>query len=541
MNSKFNSKLLKYSCLLIFLKGCAYFNTFYNAEQHFQLAERIRIENLGKDMPSRAIQEYARVIEKSDKIFIDYPESKYFTDALILKGKSHYFRREYDSAELIFNELIQRKESKYQIQARYWLALCKWKDRKPIPAINELERLINDVEDKNFQSNIYLSIGEIYLSLNDKNKAFKNFDKGAKLSKNRNLREQIYFQIAEILFDEKNYDSALDSYQKVLKNTVSLSRIQDSNLKIIQIYRLTGDLNKSADKIKQLIVDDDFSSIKPDLDFELVKIEYSRGKVDFAIENFDRIGQDYKNTQTSIEAYYMLSEIYLSYPNINFEKANFFMNEAMRQNINSPLKVVIGKKRNDVEKLIELDTNFEQLTSYQKAENLFISGQIIAFNLANYNEAKIYFDKIVKNFSDSSFYEQSIFALYIINKKLSDDSYLNYKNEIFQNYPNSDFAKYIIRTDNLDKEHLPSSSLLEAEKVRKTDLNDSINLYKQVLKTGNDTESSKIAAYFLGIYYDYEISQIDSAKFYYNLVAKEFPLSEQGQKASKRLEIFYDK
>ena len=72
-------------------------------------------------------------------------------------------------------------------------------------------------------------------------------------------------------------------------------------------------------------------------------------------------------------------------------------------------------------------------------------------------------------------------------------------------------------------------------------LNDSINLYKEVLKTGKDTESSKIAAYFLGMYYDYEAAQIDSAKFYYNLVARDFPLSEQGQKASKRLEIFYAK
>ena len=44
--SEFNSKFIKYLCLLLFLKGCAYFNTFYNAEEHFDLAERIRIENL---------------------------------------------------------------------------------------------------------------------------------------------------------------------------------------------------------------------------------------------------------------------------------------------------------------------------------------------------------------------------------------------------------------------------------------------------------------------------------------------------------------
>ena len=49
--SEFNSKFIKYLCLLLFLKGCAYFNTFYNAEEHYDLAERIRIENLGNQIP----------------------------------------------------------------------------------------------------------------------------------------------------------------------------------------------------------------------------------------------------------------------------------------------------------------------------------------------------------------------------------------------------------------------------------------------------------------------------------------------------------
>ena len=64
--SEFNSKFIKYLCLLLFLKGCAYFNTFYNAEEHFETAERIRIENLGSNLPSRAIQEYGKAIEKSE-------------------------------------------------------------------------------------------------------------------------------------------------------------------------------------------------------------------------------------------------------------------------------------------------------------------------------------------------------------------------------------------------------------------------------------------------------------------------------------------
>ena len=533
---EFNSKFIKYLCLLLFLKGCAYFNTFYNAEEHFETAERIRIENLGNQIPSRAIQEYAKAIEKSDKVLLEFSDSRYVTQAKLLKGKSHFFRREYDSAVTIFNQLKEEDESYYQQRAKYWLALCKWRDLRPQPAINDLNELILEIDDKNFLSMIYLSLGEIYLGIDDTVNAYENFNSGAMISSNRNLREQVYYQIAEISFNQNDYDKALESYKRVLSNTISIARIQDSNLKIVQIYRLTGDLERSASKIQELIINEDFDSIKSDLDLELTKIELSRGKIDFAIENLDRIGQDYPNTKTAIEAYYLLSDIYLSSSYIDYEKAKFFMNEAMKQNSNSSFKILIGRKREDVEKLIKLDASLAEIELSEKAENLFMSGQILAFNLANYKEAKEYFENIVNNHSKSDYLQQSIFALYVINEKLLNNESITYKKRILEEFPNSDFAKYIINNDNLDIDHSPTDLLREAEDVRKISLTDSIALYKKVLSSNEPTQSSKIAAYFLGMYYDYEAVTIDSAKYYYEFVARQHPTSLQAEKALKRLE-----
>ena len=534
--SEFNSKFIKYLCLLLFLKGCAYFNTFYNAEEHFETAERIRIENLGNQIPSRAIQEYAKAIEKSDKVLLEFSDSRYVTQAKLLKGKSHFFRREYDSAVAIFNQLKEEDESYYQQRAKYWLALCKWRDLRPQPAINDLNELISEIDDKNFLSMIYLSLGEIYLGIDDTVNAYENFNSGAMISSNRNLREQVYYQIAEISFNQNDYDKALESYKRVLSNTISIARIQDSNLKIVQIYRLTGDLERSASKIQELIINEDFDSIKSDLDLELTKIELSRGKIDFAIENLDRIGQDYPNTKTAIEAYYLLSDIYLSSSYIDYEKAKFFMNEAMKQNSNSSFKILIGRKREDVDKLIKLDASLAEIELSEKAENLFMSGQILAFNLANYKEAKEYFENIVSNYSKSDYLQQSIFALYVINEKLLNNESITYKKRILEEFPNSDFAKYIINNDNLDIDHSPSDLLRKAEDVRKISLTDSIALYKKVLSSDEPTQSSKIAAYFLGMYYDYEAVTIDSAKYYYEFVARRHPTSLQAEKALKRLE-----
>ena len=533
--SEFNSKFIKYLCLLLFLKGCAYFNTFYNAEEHFDLAERIRIENLGNQIPSRAIQEYGRAIDKSGKVLREYSDSRYVQDAKLLKGKSHYFRREYDSAVLIFNQLIQ--DEGFDQEARYWLALCKWRDLKPQPAINDLKNLIEEVDSEEFMSRIYLSLGEIYLSINNSEDAYNNFNKGANLSKNRLLREQVYFQIAEISFENTDFDNALESYQKVLSNTVSITRIQDSNLKIVQIYRLRGELEKSANRIQELIIDEDFNSIKSDLDLELTKIEFDRGKVDFAIQNYDRIGKDYPNTQTAIESYYLLSEIYLRAPNVDFEKVQFFMNESMRQNTNSPIKQIIDKRRNEVDKLIKIDAELKQLKDSERVESLFLAGQILAFNLSKYEESKMYFEEIVIKHQSSDYFPQSLFALYAINLKTGSEEYLTYRDKIISDYPRSDFAKYIINSEGIDIEHLPSKTLSQAEQLKDKDLNESLILYRQVIKIDKSSDSSKIAAYFLGMYFDYEVSLIDSAKYYYEFISENFPSSLQAENAIKRLEV----
>ena len=533
--SEFNSKFIKYLCLLLFLKGCAYFNTFYNAEEHFETAERIRIENLGSNIPSRAIQEYGKAIEKSEKVLREYSDSRYVKNARLLKGKSHYFRREYDSAVSIFSQLIQEKD--FNLEAKYWLALCKWKDLKPQPAINDLKNLISGVESDEFKSRIFLSIGEIYLSINDSENAYQNLNKGANLSKNRLLREEVYFQIAEISFENNDFDKALDSYQKVLSNTISITRIQESNLKIVQIYRIRGELEKSANIIQDFLVDEDFNSIKADLDLELIKIEFERGKIDFAIQNYDRIGKDYPNTKTAIEAYFLLSEIYLSSSYLDFEKVQFFMNESMRQNTNSSFKQIINKRRNDIDKLIQLDMELKQLKNSERVENLFLTGQILAFNLAKYDESKTYFEEIIFKNQSSDYYLQSLFALYTINLKINNDEYLNYRDKIIADYPNSDFAKYIINFENIKIVHLPSKTLNEAEQLKIIDINQSINLYKKVMSIDKSSNSSKIASYFLGVYYDYELSISDSAKYYYQYVSENFPSSAQAESANKRLEV----
>ena len=536
MISEFNSKFIKYSCLLVFLQACAYFNTFYNAEEHYSNAEKLRIQSLGSSLPAKAIQEYGKAIEKSDKVLSEYSDSDYVKDAMLLKGKSHFFRREYDSAKEVFLELQESDEGFFIDETKYWLALCKWKDLKPQPAINDLKDLLSSTDSVELQSRIYLVLGEIYLENEDSDNAFYFLNLGAETSNDRLTREQIYFQIAELSYQQKIYEQALGSYKKVLNNSISINRIRESNLKIIQTYRLLGQIEESKSRIEKLLLNDDFSSIKSDLRLELIKIELDESNTQFAIESLDMIAQDYPNTKIAIEAYYILSTLYLESPNLDFEKSSFFMNEAMKQNANSSHKVLILNKRDSVASLIKLDQTLRKDDSSDKSLTLFRLGEILAFDLGNLNDSIDYFENIVNNFEESTVFPSATFALYSIYNIKNDSKKNVYRERILNTYPDSDFAKFIIEDQNLNSVHKPSEMLLKAESMWSKNSNESLKIYKSILDIDSSTKSSNIAAYFLGYYYDYELSNADSAIVYYKWLVSKHPNSQQGELAQKRLE-----
>ena len=536
MISEFNSKFIKYLCLLVFLQACAYFNTFYNAEEHYSNAEKLRIQSLGSSLPAKAIQEYGKAIDKSDKVLNEYSDSDYVKDAMLIKGKSHFFRREYDSAKEVFFQLQESKEEFFIDETKYWLALCKWKDFKPQPAINDLKDLLSSTDSIELQSRIYLVLGEIYLENEDSDNAFYFLNLGAETSKDRLTREQIYFQIAELSYEKKIYVQALDGYKKVLNNSISINRIRESNLKIIQTYRLLGQIEQSKSRIEKLLLNDDFSSIKSDLRLELIKIELDQSNTQFAIESLDIIAQDYPNTKIAIEAYYILSTLYLESPNLDFEKSSFFMNEAMKQKANSIHKVLISNKRDAVASLIKLDQSLKKEDNTDKSITLYRLGEILAFDLGNLNDSISYFENIVNNFEQSKVFPSATFALYSIYNKQNDDRKNMYKERILNVYPDSDFAKFIIDDLSLDATHKPSEMLLKAESLWSINSDESLKIYRSILNIDSSTESSNIAAYFLGYHYDYELSNADSAIAYYKWLVRKHPNSQQGELAQKRLE-----
>ena len=67
----------------------AYFNTFYNAMEHFDQAESIRKKSENNNISKTALDLYLSSIEKSKYILTEYPDVRFRKDAYLLIIKSH--------------------------------------------------------------------------------------------------------------------------------------------------------------------------------------------------------------------------------------------------------------------------------------------------------------------------------------------------------------------------------------------------------------------------------------------------------------------
>jgi len=532
----------------------AYFNTFYNAEEFFEKAEKIRLQNRGEKIPQSAINDYEKVIEKSRLVLDEYPEFKLRKKAFILIAQSHFYRGELRETVGALGEMKDEFGDKVYIEVEFWTSLVKWKQNKPQPAINGLNELINYGLNVDMEAKAYLTIAEIFLEQKMHTEAMDNLEKSAERIQDQNEKGQIYYRIAELSFDAKSYDRALSAYQEVIKNSQSKKQIQEGNLTTVQIYRLKGNLDLAASSIKNMLLDENYKSIYADLELELAKLYDQQNMISESRNRLESIVQDYPKTTVSAEAYYMLGN-YSIEQDWDMEDALKQYSSVVKENKQSlyarPAQVRIKEinayqqSKLDLEswslRIAESDTiaDFYFTEDEQKdlAQILYSIIELEAFHFDRSDTGLVYLDLLIQYAYQSKIFPKALYAKSVI---LEDKGELSLskllKQRIVNEFPKTDFALAIINTDKSYKIMTSTSDekLLTAE--RKWNDNPALAMdgYREIVIEDTVSESSVKAAYFLAYQYDHYFVQPDSALKYYEWILKHHSDSYQAEPSGKR-------
>ena len=532
----------------------AYFNTFYNAEEFFEKAEKIRLQNRGEKIPQSAINDYEKVIEKSRLVLDEYPEFKLRKKAFILIVQSHFYRGELRETVGALGEMKDEFGDKVYIEVEFWTSLVKWKQNKPQPAINGLNELINYGLNVDMEAKAYLTIAEIFLEQKMHTEAMDNLEKSAERIQDQNEKGQIYYRIAELSFDAKSYDRALSAYQEVIKNSQSKKQIQEGNLTTVQIYRLKGNLDLAASSIKNMLLDENYKSIYADLELELAKLYDQQNMISESRNRLESIVQDYPKTTVSAEAYYMLGN-YSIEKDWDMEDALKQYSSVVKENKQSlyarPAQVRIKEintyqqSKLDFEswslRIAESDTiaDFYFTEDEQKdlAQILYSIIELEAFHFDRSDTGLVYLDLLIQYAYQSKIFPKALYAKSVI---LEDKGELSLskllKQRIVNEFPKTDFALAIINTDKSYKIMTSTSDekLLTAERKWIDNPALAMDGYREIVIEDTVSESSVKAAYFLAYQYDHYFVQPDSALKYYEWILKHHSDSYQAEPSGKR-------
>jgi tetratricopeptide (TPR) repeat protein len=407
------------------------------------------------------------------------------------------------------------------------------------------------------EAKVYLAIAEILLEQDMQTEAMDNLEKAAENIRDPNEKGQIYYRIAELSFNDKDYDRALSGYNQVIKNSQSKKQIQEGHLKTVQIYRLNGDLDLATNSIKNMLLDESYKSIFPSLELELVKLFEQQNLTTQARNRLETIIQEYPKTIVSAEAFYILGN-YSIFSDWNLEEALKQFGSVGKENNKSPyvepakLKIKeIGayqKSKLDFEpwfvKITELDTipNFKLPVNEQDeiAKILYNITELEAFHFSRSDTALIYLDLLIQYAEQSQLLPKALYAKSMILEEKADSSIsIALRNRIISEFPKTDYALAIIMKDDFYKPMVSTSDqkLLNAEDKWLNDPALAIDGYREILVGDTVSESSAKAAYFLAFQYDYTFIQADSAIKYYDWILKYHGNSEQAKPSQSRITI----
>ncbi len=547
--------------ILLTLVGCAYFNTYYNAEQYFEKGENIRMENAGTKLPAAAIDAYSKVIEKTNKVLEEYPDSKYREPAILLMGKAYYHKKDYVNAELRFKLLQADPNSKYLEDAAYWLALCKWKFGKTQAALDDLSRILSETRDKRAKTTIHLSLANIYLELNNNKLAFSHLEEAARLSRTDAERGQIYVRLANLAYEKKEWKRALKSYRNVIKYSLSKKHVENANLMIVRLYRMLGDLDKAGNRIKIMLLDDSFKSIWSELELELAKLYQEQGRTEEALTRLASITESYPRTPAAAEAYYLLGEHQLMvawdlenarkyYQNVKREsrKSEFGSAADLKVKEISAYLDTWKKIRDQLKKseIPETDSTLadttatipEQVPEFVDLSPLYMTlGELEAFHFQQPDSAIIHFGIVAANYPEAAEHTRALFTLaYLLEQKGDTTAARENEDLILALYPKSDYAVFIRKKRGMEETVSSSASLLnEAEALREQDIDMALYSYLNILSTDSSSESSLLAGFFIADYYDKVQPDPEKAIHYYQWVSDHFAGTDQAAVSQERM------
>ena len=573
---------------LIFL-SCAYFNTFYNAQQYFKEAERDILKNIASDKLAKKTDEaLVKAIDKCNTVLNNFPESRWRDDALFLKGKAQYYKGNFSSSKATLDRLnSEYPESDLIADANIWLVRCRWKLGEGDASLDALLSLMREPHEgsKGGSARDRLALGhqmagDIYLERQQVDSALWHYGLSGDYTRGSSDRSNVYYRVGDLAFKNSLYDHALDNYRKVIDHGGDTKQVENAHLQIVRITRLEKQWDETASEIQNLLSNDKFTGIRAELHLELAKLYETQSSYDAAVSRYRLITEEFPKTLTSAEAYYHLGIIELQlekdydqarkyFDSVEKEKrASIFAPSAkakkkeidalltasaevekleaelseIRSATRSVKELTVAEAENGAEpdsvrRLLAFDAESADTTAIlnSMAENLYAMGELLAFHFAEIDSGAGVFERLLRSSTSNTKRSQALYALSHLYGEMGDTlKAVELEDHLMIEFPNSEYAESVAASRGIVTEDGAEDLMKTAESQQVTDPRVALKTYTRV---AGEFPSSRLVPHSLlamAAIYDRQLNDMQNSLLLYGKLITQYPETEQAQFARSR-------
>ncbi len=493
---------IKYLLLLLFVislaGGCVYYNTFFHARHSFNEAERAR-KSSKYGRTSIRTTEYKKAIEKSLKVVENYPNSKWYDDAVYVLAVSYYYTKQYRKSEHRCREILANyPDSKYALDAKLYLAKAKLEQKEVDEAMELFEELFKSDAGRDFKTEAAIGLGTFYFENNRYDKAVQYFL--AVRDSLGNDQQVIVAQnyIADAYFQMFRFKDALGAYLQIL------GMDPDNNDRYHALYQAAlcsywrQQIGAGLDYLQTLIKDETYFDSLGVLKLKVAEGYEYEDDMDQAEAVYEEVATQEKNKKVAAQAYYNLGLIY-QFDYDNLTKAKEYYDKVIELDRSSEIGQDALQRSSDIGKLetfartFEIDSTTTQDAIDDAAYTQYQLAELYWLKLNKPDTAILEMQYLVDSFPTAYETPKGMIALSQMVKEhegntAKADSILR---AVLQEYPESDF--------------IPDA--LEA-----------LGLCGTAADTGYAGAYIEKAEYFL-----IDEENIDSARVYYAYIVDHFP------------------
>jgi len=450
--------------------GCVYYNTFYFARKNFNDAEDAR-KKAGIESAAGQAGKYQVAIEKSLKVLTDHPNSKYVDDALYIMGKSYYHLGDYSNGERKFRELLAAyPQSEYFENSLFYLGKCRVMQEEYILARQDFIKVDSLTNNQETKAEARYMLGEIEFREENYEEAieyyFMYLDKFGDLEN----ASVVQFKIAEAYSLLEDYEAAKDAYLKVANYNPHDTLYFQSQYNGGDSYYLIGQIDSGYVVFQSLAENDKYYSAAGAIRLKLSEGLAMQGDIGGALEEYQKIAEEFAKTQPAAVAYFEMGEIYMK--EFNDLEAAKEMYDSSKSAYRSP---------EVYQKAIERSANISKLSDYRAsvtgedleaaAQSQYNLAELIMFELGNPDTALYEFRILIDSFPQSSYAAKAHLARGYIFSSFFDDPEAARKEyeAVIEKYPHTDYVEdaaeeLAIDLDSIDIDY-PGKRYRTAEKM----------------------------------------------------------------------------